>query len=287
MADAFEPLLAAASNTTSAITAPILEELGNEVDLATCRLLGPFALAIQGIMGAAVLGSLVVKRMREKPRRKWKIWLADVSKQVIGQAFVHASNVAISDLIAMHTSDNPCSLYALNIITDTTLGVLILYWLLQLSTRLMRQYAQPLYETGYYGSPFSLSLWGEQAAVYVACLTAMKVVVLILFWLFPFLEDVMSWALSWITNEEAQVFVVMLVIPLFMNLFQFLMSKAACALDLGPRTHVPADTMRTSSRFVLEEQGNALARDRRGHRRGGAEARLLGGRRRGGRRRVV
>jgi hypothetical protein len=242
MADAFEPLLAAASNTTSAITAPILEELGNEVDLATCRLLGPFALAIQGIMGAAVLGSLVVKRMREKPRRKWKIWLADVSKQVIGQAFVHASNVAISDLIAMHTSDNPCSLYALNIITDTTLGVLILYWLLQLSTRLMRQYAQPLYETGYYGSPFSLSLWGEQAAVYVACLTAMKVVVLILFWLFPFLEDVMSWTLSWITNEEAQVFVVMLVIPLFMNLFQFLMSMAACPLDLVISNASPADT---------------------------------------------
>lgn len=35
-----------ASNGSS-IAAPILEELGNEVDLATCRLLGPFALVIQ------------------------------------------------------------------------------------------------------------------------------------------------------------------------------------------------------------------------------------------------
>lgn len=225
MSDSFEPLMQAAGNKTAAITGPILEELGNEVDLATCRLLGPFALAIQGIMGAAVLGSLVVKRMRESPRRRWKIWLADISKQVIGQAFVHASNVAISDLIASQTSDNPCSLYALNIITDTTLGVLILYYFLHFSTILMRRYFQPEYQTGFYGSPFSVTLWGEQAAVYVACLTAMKIVVLILFWLFPFLEDIMSWTLSWITNLEAQVFIVMLVIPLIMNLFQFLMSE--------------------------------------------------------------
>ncbi|GAA5873525.1 hypothetical protein JCM3774_000039 [Rhodotorula dairenensis] len=257
MADAFEPLLAAASNTTSAITAPILEELGNEVDLATCRLLGPFALAIQGVMGAAVLGSLVAKRMREQPRRKWKIWLADVSKQVIGQAFVHASNVAISDLIAMHTSNNPCALYALNIITDTTLGVLILYWLLHFSTRLMRQYAQPLYETGYYGSPFSLSLWGEQAAVYVACLTAMKIVVLVLFWLFPFLEDIMSWTLSWITNEEAQVFVVMLVIPLFMNLFQFLMIDSFLKSKEPHTPVIGADTDEEAQRRgFLEDAGD-------------------------------
>jgi hypothetical protein len=52
-------------------------------------------------MGAIVIGSLVIKRMRERPRRKWKIWLGDVSKQVVGQAFVHASNVAISGASAV------------------------------------------------------------------------------------------------------------------------------------------------------------------------------------------
>ncbi|BGP22516.1 vacuolar membrane protein [Rhodotorula toruloides] len=225
-----------ASNGSS-IAAPILEELGNEVDLATCRLLGPFALVIQGIMGAVVILSLLAKRMREKPRRKWKIWLGDVSKQVVGQAFVHSANIAISDLIALHTSDNPCSLYALNILVDTTLGVLILYYLLRLSTHLMHTtFNQPAYETGFYGSPFSLSLWGEQAAIYVACLTAMKIVVLVLFWAFPVLEDVMSWMLGWVTDEEAQVFIVMLVLPLVMNLFQFLMVDSILKSKDGARS---------------------------------------------------
>lgn len=81
------------------------------------RLLGPVALGVQAIMGALVIGSLLLKRSREKPRRKWRVWLGsahfsvqsgaevrtdgasgnrDISKQIVGQAFVHASNVAIS-----------------------------------------------------------------------------------------------------------------------------------------------------------------------------------------------
>lgn len=39
-----------------------------------CRLLGPFSLFIQAIMGFVVVGSLVLKRQREKPKRPWKIW---------------------------------------------------------------------------------------------------------------------------------------------------------------------------------------------------------------------
>jgi hypothetical protein len=135
-------------------------------------------------------------------------------------------------LIATRTSDNPCSLYALNILIDTTLGVLILFFLLRLSTHLMQTHFQPLYKTGFYGLPFSLSLWGEQAAVYVACLACMKIGVLGLVWLLPGLEDGMSWALGWVTSDEAQVVVVMLVLPLVMNLFQFLMGALLSSLAI-------------------------------------------------------
>lgn len=42
-------------------------------------------------MAVLVLGSLMIKRSRENPRRPWPVWLADVGKQVIGQAFLHVS----------------------------------------------------------------------------------------------------------------------------------------------------------------------------------------------------
>lgn len=46
----------------------------------------------------------------------------DVSKQVAGQMFVHGLNLFISDTAADHSSGNPCVLYFLNILIDTTFG---------------------------------------------------------------------------------------------------------------------------------------------------------------------
>lgn len=46
----------------------------------------------------------------------------DVSKQVIGQMFVHGVNVLISDVVAHVSSGNACVLYFLNILLDTTFG---------------------------------------------------------------------------------------------------------------------------------------------------------------------
>lgn len=49
--------------------------------------------------------------------------LFDVSKQVVGQMFVHGVNVFISDVGSTRSSGNACVLYFLNILIDTTLGV--------------------------------------------------------------------------------------------------------------------------------------------------------------------
>lgn len=50
--------------------------------------------------------------------------LFDVSKQVLGQMFVHGLNVLISDLGSHHSAGNACTYYFLNILLDTTLGAL-------------------------------------------------------------------------------------------------------------------------------------------------------------------
>lgn len=49
--------------------------------------------------------------------------LFDVSKQVVGQMFVHGVNVLVSHLISHHSSANACVSYFLNILIDTTLGM--------------------------------------------------------------------------------------------------------------------------------------------------------------------
>lgn len=70
------------------------------VDKESCALLGPTGLLVQAIMAVIVVGSLVVKRSRENPRRPWPVWLADVGKQIIGQGFLHVSHVFLQPRVS-------------------------------------------------------------------------------------------------------------------------------------------------------------------------------------------
>jgi hypothetical protein len=71
------------SNTTSILTPQPPEKppypfpgIPNVPEIAdrNCKLLGPFAISVQLVMGFVVLGTLVLKRQKEKPKRPWKIW---------------------------------------------------------------------------------------------------------------------------------------------------------------------------------------------------------------------
>ena len=105
---------------------------------AECQLLGPFALLVQGALGTVAVLSLVWKRYREVPKRPWKIWFFDVSKQVFGSMLTHVLNLAMSMLASVEIINqaqkagakavddngrgpNPCSYYLLNLAIDVSL----------------------------------------------------------------------------------------------------------------------------------------------------------------------
>lgn len=46
-------------------------------------------------VGILVIASLVIKKQLEKRKRSWRIWFLDVSKQLVGQAVVHALNLIV------------------------------------------------------------------------------------------------------------------------------------------------------------------------------------------------
>lgn len=116
-----------------------------DADNGECRLLGPFAIFVQGALGLAALLALVFKRWRERPQRPLKIWFFDASKQVVGSILVHMANLLMSMLssgqlnitvapstVTLHAiqgrmtdadgnySPNPCSFYLLNLAIDAS-----------------------------------------------------------------------------------------------------------------------------------------------------------------------
>ena len=98
-----------------------------DVDRRTCQLMGPTALVVQALMGMGVIATLLYKRQREKPQRKWRVWLFDVSKQILGQIAVHFSNIGISDWISHISVKNPCVTYFLNVLVDATIGTYVCF----------------------------------------------------------------------------------------------------------------------------------------------------------------
>jgi STIMATE family len=161
-----------------------------------------------------------------------KLRLFDVSKQVVGQMFVHGVNVLISDLVSHHSSSNACVSYFLNILLDTTLGrsasirqtlprftfhigVGLLYLILRTFAIILTEKLNLKgFESGKYGSPPSIFYWARQAAVYVLSLTTMKLLVFLLIAIFPVIFNLGEWLLSWTWTEEGDSLQVILCVQL-------------------------------------------------------------------------
>lgn len=136
---------------------------------------------LTGPVGIFVIASLILKRHFETHKRPWKIWIWDVGKQLVGQTVLHGLNLLvriasaykiahihhhlalhlcsteqsqISGLLSIDHNNNPCSAYLLNILIDTTIGVLIIYFALKHATWFFSVYlGKEGYESGQYGHP--------------------------------------------------------------------------------------------------------------------------------------
>lgn len=77
-------------------------------------------------------------------------------------------------------------------------------------------------QSGNYGHPPNAWWWLKQSFIYFCGLMGMKICVLILFMLLPWLSKVGDWALGWTEgNEKLQIVFVMMLFPLIMNALQY------------------------------------------------------------------
>jgi len=123
-------------------------------DSGNCKLLDKWALMVQGCMGMIAISILLLKRQREHPKRPFKIWILDATKQVIGQIMVHFMNIALSYIRIFDTTTkvtNPCVWYFLNLFLDTTLGIFILMFFMYIMSKIVNLLKISHCESGYYG----------------------------------------------------------------------------------------------------------------------------------------
>ncbi|CEP13654.1 hypothetical protein [Parasitella parasitica] len=199
------------------------------LDESGCKLLDSFAIFVQLVLAGFAFSTLIIKRQRESPQRPLSTWSFDVSKQLIGGGVIHTLNLVASHLFGKsldgEPESNPCVWYFLNILVDTTLGVLIIWGVLAAVKFIASLYRLKGFQSGIYGEPplvNQIKVWSKQLGVYILALVTMKIVVLVLFGVCPWLESFGEWVLGWtMGNYRLQVLFVMLVFPLIMNIVQF------------------------------------------------------------------
>ncbi|QSZ33918.1 hypothetical protein DSL72_005492 [Monilinia vaccinii-corymbosi] len=239
-------IMTATSTTTSVPATATNDNIHSRPDQGECQLLGNFAIFVQGALGLLAVMALVYKRWRERPQRPMKIWFFDVSKQVVGSVLVHIANLLMSMLSSGQFSikvdaakvsermvedegqysPNPCSFYLLNLAIDTTIGIPILIFLLRIFTALfvMTPFGSPpeSIESGNYGRPPKAFWWFKQSVIYFLGLMGMKICVLIVFLVLPWISQIGDWALRWTEGDTAlQVVFVMFIFPVIMNATQY------------------------------------------------------------------
>ncbi|KAL9545603.1 hypothetical protein MBANPS3_007071 [Mucor bainieri] len=202
---------------------------GDHDSQAGCQLMDGFGIFIQLCLATTAFSTLIFKRQREQPQRPIRIWALDVSKQLAGGVMIHSLNVVAAVFFGVKPEEgqksNPCVWYFLNIFVDTTLGIGILWCILTGFKYLVLRLQLTGFQSGVYGEPplvEQLKKWSKQLLVYIVSLILMKVIVVGLFHLCPWIEDFGDWVLQWtVGNYKLQVVFVMLIFPLVMNIMQF------------------------------------------------------------------
>ena len=204
-------------------------------DREECELLGPVALTVQCVLGLLSMSSLLYKRMNEGPvKRPFKIWVFDVSKQVIGASFIHILNLVLSIISKIKlisslsikkpkwSDDNPCDYYFLNILFDTTIGIPILFFFITLITKILIRFNVRGVKSGEYDTPPKLVNYFKQLIIYLCSLGLMKVSIYYITMCFPILVKTAIWLLSIFDKyPNTQITFVLLIFPLIMNAFQY------------------------------------------------------------------
>lgn len=102
------------------------------------------------MLGALSFAVLIYKRHKEHPKRPWKIWFLDTSKQGVSQLTAHFLNVAISLKLSDKQSTHQCLWYFATVMLDTTLGMLICVGLLRLLETTLLRGSLSKYQSGNY-----------------------------------------------------------------------------------------------------------------------------------------
>eukprot|EP00644_Phytophthora_capsici_P015323 jgi/Phyca11/113357/e_gw1.24.394.1 len=220
-----------------------------------CKLLsGNFAALLQVLLGVIAISVLVVKRLREVPRRPLMVWAFDASKQMVGATFAHVVNLLIAILLYSYqqrmeeSGDEPvdqCALYFVNFTLDTSFGVFLNYVLLSAVVLLALRFDwASLKVPGDYGTPVQIRAWILQVISWILVISTCKFIIATL--IVAFQKPLGAFAVFLFKplekHPEVELALVMIACPCFMNMMQFWIQDNFLKKDVRDESFIVAQS---------------------------------------------
>lgn len=203
-------------------------------------------------MGILIVMVLLLKRTYESPKRRMRIWIYDIVKQLGGSFVIHMLNIMLSvwkndsvECIGRQndddddaTEDDECDWYFVNLLMDTTLGIPILYYILHgIETLGMKCHITNIKSGDYFDAETEhhstkqegrrrnpkFHAFLKQFGIFIIALIGMKFIIyVILNYMVSVAYFVANLVIGWSDPwPNFQVFLVMFVCPLLLNCFQY------------------------------------------------------------------
>ena len=97
-------------------------------NIKQCELFGDFGIIMQILLGILSFSSLFGKRAYEMPKRSYRIFLLDISKQGLSAGWNHFLNLFLAVYLQLKVNKgNGCDWYFINFLCEIGFSVLISY----------------------------------------------------------------------------------------------------------------------------------------------------------------
>jgi len=204
-----------------------------------CNLFDLFSLYIQILLALISFSVLIYKRYKEVPKRPWKIWFFDVFKLVCSAFLLHFLNLLISYGLNKKYLDDSCKWYFVNLLLDTTLGVLTCYYIIKIGKFFERKLGiKSFFEQSYFEEKNNeiiliKDIYYSQLGIWILITFLNKLLIFtlikLLYPVWSFIGMVILYPFKF--NVRLELFMVMIIFPVCLNAFQLWIFDNIIKLD--------------------------------------------------------
>jgi hypothetical protein len=220
---------------------------------------GTFAIVVQAVLGASVLGTLIYKRYHESPKRPWNIWAMDTSKQAFAMSLQHLVNVVLAVLFAQgQMQAGECIWYITNFSITVACGLVILSLYMKLHNFLVDKYDLTWLRSGEYGDPPEVGRWFVQMLHWgvICCLEKFITAALVIYPLHTSIDVLIARAEEpLLPYPHSELILVMVLLPALLNsLFAWIVDN----LIKDPHVHEPLEEDAPVAIVDFEEESTVV-----------------------------